>query len=810
MTMRFVRSVLLPLAFAAGLAACQSSEDRAEDFFQTGLELREEGDLDRAAVSFRNVFRYDGAHYEARIALAEVLIAQGNPNAAFSQYLRLAEQYPDNADVRIALADLAIAQQAWSELERHGNIAIEEAPERPEVQAIAAMIDYIDASRNENAAGRRAALERARTLLAENPDLSSARRLVIYGTVEAGELDAALEALNAALERSPDDLALNTLKLQLLNTLERPEDVETLLSDMYDRFPENEEIRQNLVAWYIQRDDLAAVEALLREVAGDRDAEGSVADHLTLVQFLAQTEGAEAARDELRELVQANAGDAETVDRYTRLDAGFAFDTGNRDQAIDLLRARLNNEADTPVTNDIRTMLAEMLAVTGDQVSARALVEEALAADESNVAALKLRAGWLIEADDPNAAIAALRTALDQAPNDSDILTLMARAHLRAGSTQLAGERLALAVDMSENAPAESMRYASFLVEQGRVGAARSLLAEATAANPGNLDLLTEQARLALSQEDTAVARNAIAAIERIDSPAAADRATALNAALLLGQQRFDEGLALLEQRAEGDAPGALVLDVVRTRLQAGQVEEARAYLETRLEERPDDATLRFAQAVLQMTEGETGDAESGLRSLVEEFPEAEAPVRQLYGLLQNDGRPDEARTLLNEAVERMPQASSLQLIRAGNFETDGDLESALGVYEILYEQDSGNLVIANNYASLLSDLRDDEESLTRAADIARRLAETEIPAFQDTYGWIAYQQGQFEEALSYLEPAAEGLPDNPVVLYHLGMTYAALERPDEARTALEQAVELAGDRSLPQIDRARQALEGL
>ncbi len=451
-----------------------------------------------------------------------------------------------------------------------------------------------------------------------------------------------------------------------------------------------------------------------------------------------------------------------------------------------------------------------MLVATGDEVTARAMIEETLAADESNVPALKMRAEWQIEADDPNEAINSLRTALDQAPNDSEILTLMARAHLRAGSTQLAGERLALAVDLSENAPAETLRYARFLLDQGRVAAARSLLAESIDSNPGNLDLLTEQARLALSQDDTATARNAIAALERIDTPEAADRAAALNAALLLGQQRFDEGVALLEERAEGDAPGAVVLDVVRTRLQAGQVEEARSYLRTRLEERPEDPTLRFAEAVLQMASGETEDAESGLRGLIEEFPEAEAPVRQLYGLLVNEDRETEARELLAAAVDRIPEARDLQLIRAGNFEAEGDLESALGIYETLYEQNSDDVVVANNYASLLSDLRDDEESLSRAADVARRLADTEVPAFQDTYGWISYHREDFEEALTYLEPAAEGLPDNPVVLYHLGMTYAALDRSEEARETLQRAVDAAEGQSLPQIDRARETLEGL
>jgi hypothetical protein len=47
-------------------------------------------------------------------------------------------------------------------------------------------------------------------------------------------------------------------------------------------------------------------------------------------------------------------------------------------------------------------------------------------------------------------------------------------------------------------------------------------------------------------------------------------------------------------------------------------------------------------------------------------------------------------------------------------------------------------------------------------------------------------------------------------VQYHLGMTYLALERPEEARAALERTIDLAGDRPLPEADRARDALQGL
>jgi tetratricopeptide (TPR) repeat protein len=152
-----------------------------------------------------------------------------------------------------------------------------------------------------------------------------------------------------------------------------------------------------------------------------------------------------------------------------------------------------------------------------------------------------------------------------------------------------------------------------------------------------------------------------------------------------------------------------------------------------------------------------------------------------------------------------------LRLERAAALERGGDFEGAIAVYEALYAEDGEDLVIANNLASLLSAHREDAESLERAAAVARRLRGIEVPAFQDTWGWIESRRGNPEAALPPLEAAARGLPEDPLVRYHLGMTYLALGRAAAARTELETMLDLAGpDSALPQVARARAALAGL
>ena len=92
-----IRRMIAAVAIAATvglLAACDSSEQRAEKYYQSGLEYLEKGDVDRALVEFRNVFKLNGRHREARLAYARAEMKRGNLREAYGQYLRIAEQAP--------------------------------------------------------------------------------------------------------------------------------------------------------------------------------------------------------------------------------------------------------------------------------------------------------------------------------------------------------------------------------------------------------------------------------------------------------------------------------------------------------------------------------------------------------------------------------------------------------------------------------------------------------------------------------------------------------------------------------------------
>lgn len=790
------------------LSGCDSAEERAEKHYQSALFLLEEGDADRALVELRNVFELNGFHKEARLLYAHTVLARGEVNEAYGQYLRLIEQYPDTPEVRAKLADLAITRGDWDEAERHGREAVRLAPDMAGVAALRMALDYHKVVVDRDAEGRQQIADEALVLLQTDPANNLAGRIMIDHLSSSDTPLDALPYIDRALKAEPEAYELYKAKLRLLAQAEDIEQLGTLLETMLDRFPDNEEVRRTLIGWYLSQGDTDGAESMLRQLAGEPTA--SPEGHLAVVQLLQAARGAEAARAELDQLIRANIGTL-NADIYRALRAGLDFEAGQRDAAMAEMESVVAAASPSDQTQRIKVMLARMLEASGNKVGARARIEEVLVEDSTMVEALKMRAAWMIAEDRPGDAIIDLRAALDQAPRDPEVLTLMAAAHERDGAMDLAGERLAVAVEVSGRAVDTSLRYAAFLQQQGRLQAAEAVLTDARQANPVSVPVLARLADLHLAAQDWPRAQEVSSALSQIETAEAIEAEMALQTALLLSQNRVAEGIAFLEsQIGEGSDDLRVVAMIVQARARAGELAEARTYLDAEMAKRPEDPQLQLLDAGLHALAGETAEAETILRDSLAEEPAAEAPTRLLYGLLTSAGRADEATAVLDAALQLQPTSGTLSWLKAGELERSGDYEGAIAMYEAMYAENSSNVVVANNLASLITAHRTDPESLDRAFAVARRLRGSDVPAFQDTYGWIEYRRGNLDEALRYLEPAAAGLPKDALTQFHLGMLYAGLNRPEDARRQLTLALEIAGNSPLPQFETARKTLSTL
>lgn len=796
------------LVLALGVAGCKSSEEQAEEYYQSALQLIQEGDTGRAIVQLRNVFDADGTHYEARRTLAELHRKEGRIRDAYSQYLRLAEQYPDDLPTRIALARLAVETAQKDEFERHATRARELAPQDPDVQAIALSQDYLNLPENASMEDRTALFDQAARLAESRPDDVLLLTMLLDRAARMDDLDQAGGLIDRLIALQPDNPQRYQQRLAWL--VEKGDDagIEAHLRATAERFPDSMDAKGDLLAYYVTQNRPEDAEAYLRELAAAAP-EGDNTARIDLIRYVEMNRGAEAARAEIQAALDQG-GDPLV---FGTLLAGSDYAAGRQDEAITAIQGLLEGREPSEEVRNVQVQLARMLIGAGRAEEARPLVAQVLTEEPGHVGALKLQAGWDIEADRIDDAILALRAALDSNAEDVEALNLIANAYYRAGEPDLMRDFLARAAEASGNAPAESLRFAQSLLSEGRARPAEDALLPALRADPQNVALLALLGQTYLAMPDLPRAEGVVARLRELDTPEALRAAQELELARVSRDEGQEAALSRLQELtadAEGDLDAQMSL--LRARLEANDLDGAQSQLDALLAADPRNRTLRQAQAVLASARGNNDEARTLLDALIQEDPSEVAPhLMRLRLVSQTEPRDDAAAlALVDDSLAQLPDDPDLLWAKAGLLERTGDVDGAIAIFETLYAQSSDSVVVANNLASLIATHHaDDPERLARATAVARRLAGTTVPPFMDTYGWLLHLNGDSAGALPYLEGAAEALPEDAAVQLHLGIVQAALGQ-EQARSQLEQGLDLAGDLQGSTVATARSTLERL
>ncbi|WP_171239003.1 tetratricopeptide repeat protein [Ruegeria sp. HKCCA5763] len=767
------------------LSACDTAEERAEAHFQAGMAHLEEGDVERALVEFRNVFKLNGRHKEARLTFARLERERGNIPIAYSQYLRLVEQYPDSLEGQRSLAELALETGNWEDVRRHGAAAAQLAPDDVTIKSINNTLAYTDAVRNGDAANVDFTIHTARKFIETNPELMSAREVVIDHHIRKLDWEVVLKESAAALDIAPKRENLYGIRLRALQELDKPDEIEALLKQMALLFPDDEGIEQLLVQHYIGRDNLGAAEQMLRAEVDAQSEEYLPTQRL--IAFLGEYRGIDAAIAELDAIIAQNGAN---IPKLKTARATLKFGMGDTQTAIAEMQELLEGADRNIQTRESEVEYARMLFQTGKPAEAKTLINKVLEEDATQVGALKFKASWLIDEDKTGDAIVQLREALGQTPRDPQLMTLMAHAHERNGDRELMGEMLALAIEVSRNGPEESLRYARFLIAEDDLEIAERVLTDSLRQDVEQPELLFLLGEVYLRMQDWDRARAVQQSLGDMGTPETRRLANELRAHMLAAQDRADDLTVFLDQLAN-DPEFGLPADIalIRSLLARNETEAAFARLDQLLEKNPSSVPLRLLKAHALAGEGKSDSAEQMYRAILADHQDTTRAWLALHALLSEQNAPEKARQTLTNALTALPNSPDLLMLQAADHERAGDLDQAIAVYEKLYPLTGRSMVIANNLASLLTTYRSDDESLQRAQVLARRLRGTRVPAFQDTYGWIAYRLGNYDEAVEYLEPAAQAIPDHPLVLYHLGKAYDAIGRKEEALNAFQAAL---------------------
>jgi tetratricopeptide (TPR) repeat protein len=220
----------------------------------------------------------------------------------------------------------------------------------------------------------------------------------------------------------------------------------------------------------------------------------------------------------------------------------------------------------------------------------------------------------------------------------------------------------------------------------------------------------------------------------------------------------------------------------------------------------PDSAFAYNAQADILILTGEDDKAIEICKQIIDLEPESPFAYNKLAGIYNRNGDNDEAAVQYRRVINIDPYNATAYLNLGIILESKDLIEESIKAYEKVIELVPSSPAAYNNLAWLYaSKMQDKLDYALKLAEQARELA-PDSAAVIDTYGWICYLSGMYDEALSELKTAVGGAPWNPTIRYHLGMAYYRKGLQRLALTEMERALDIGN--KFPEAKEAKDLIE--
>ena len=789
---RCVNRRLLVLPFVLLIAGCGSPDVRAQGYYERGMALIAKGDDLNARLELLNAVKYKSDKVEVWRALAGI-DERTKGRSYFNDLRRVVELDPNDLDARIKLARIMLGSGAAEAASK----VVENVKEGDKPSAALHALQALIFAKTNDVAG---ATREAQRTLEIDPVNVDAILVLASKKLADGDPDGALKLLGSAPVDSKDDLRVPFLKIQIFATKKDWPQVELVLQKLIKENSQQPAFRNQLIQAYIAGRQFDEAEKELRSISAANPADSKAG--LDVVRFLNDTKGAVAAQAELTARIKAG---GDVFDYQIGL-AEYDFTHGKIDEATQELK-NLAATAGSPDRKLVaQTKLAEFYVAKANYAAAEPVIAEMLSKDRRNTAGLRLRAAIRIEQGQFDPAIADLREALNDQPKSPELLSLMALAYERSGKTELAERQYADALKASGFNPIVGFRYVSYLQRQGDAARAEDVLTEMSSANPGNIQILSTLAQTRLTRQNWVGALAIADAMARLgDDHGLADQ---VRASALAGQNKITESIAALEE-AHASAPDAVqpVVSLVSSYVRQGKPDKAESLLKDMIKKYPDNAQLLVLLGQTKLAQNKSDEALQFFKAAIAKQPKDPNGYNAVSEFYIRQKNYDAAVEVIQAGLKEQPDNANLRLTSAGLQILKGDQGAAIAQYEAILKDQPNSLVALNNLVSLILDSHSDKESLKRALSLAERLRSSNVPQFEDTFGWAQYKQGDYKNALSTLEAAQTKMPDLAVIRYHLGMSYAAVGQTEKAAEQFKAALALEPD-GTPLKDSIRAAMK--
>ena len=791
------RGMLLFLAAALLLAACDGPEEREQAYLEKGRELFEAGEYQKARLEFKNARQINPKGVEALYYLAQIQEREANWRGAFAAYSAVLAQDPQHVGATIRLGTIYLYGGDLASAATQAETALTLAPSAADAHALAGAV----ALRENRLGDARAAAETALDIDQNSvPSLS-----LMSGILEReGAHDEAVAVLGSALDRLPENAALRLLKIALHLQHDERNEIEQLFYQLFQLEPDKALYRINLARLLIAWGRADDAEALLRSAIDERPDDETF--KLLLVDFLANQRSFDAAEEALQTFISGSPesdglrfGLAELYSRHAR--------SADAQEVFEEIAER---DPEGPQGLAAQLALARMAFAAGDVERAQDLAERVIEAEPANEGALLLRSRALLNDGRHNEAVADLRAILRGEPNQREALDLLATGLIASGQQGLAVEALRHLATLEPDNATVQLRLIQLLARTGERQGAMSALDGLLQRQPDNLIALATRADLLIADGEFAEAEGLANGLAQSENKARQVVGWQLLGRVFLGQNRYAESVDSFKKTlAETPSRTAALEGLVEAWFALGETEPLLAYLEDYSARTPNLAIGPFRQGQVLASTGQIDAAQVALREAIVREPGDTRTYAALARLQLSQEAIDQALTTLDDGLAVMPGDGRLHFMKASLLHTQRRYDEAAAVYREMLAQDPGQDIAANNLAALIADAYpEDQEQLAEALALAERFQASNNPYYLDTLGWVLYRTGDLNQAAIFLERADQLAAGVPTFLYHLAHVRMAQGQPEAARDLLRQVLE--DERPFPERAQAQVLLDNL
>ena len=258
--------------------------------------------------------------------------------------------------------------------------------------------------------------------------------------------------------------------------------------------------------------------------------------------------------------------------------------------------------------------------------------------------------------------------------------------------------------------------------------------------------------------------------------------------------KRNDEARQAFEKAAQLSPNNLFLIDqLIDLDLLDKHFDAARQLIQRQFQETPSPAASHFFEGKILAAEGKWDAAEAELQKTLQLDPNFYSAYDLLVQTYLASNRLPQAVSQLQGLLSKNPNNTAALMILALVYDRMKDYPKAHDAYEKLLSTAPNFVPALNNLAYLYTERLNDVD---KAYDLARKAHELQgqDASISDTFGWILYKRGDYQQALPILQESAGKAIDNPEIQFHLGMTAYMMGQTDLARVALRKAASATKD----------------